>query len=75
MKGLQVGARKGKTQKSIEKGRFINVDLERVFFKKMYRIQFNYLNKKGYFNIMNDKEIFLEKGKNKLHKYDSSLTD
>lgn len=28
---------------------------------------FNYLNKRGYFNIMNDKEIFLEKGKNNLH--------
>lgn len=36
---------------------------------------FNYLNKKGYFNIMNDKETFLKKGKNNLHKHYYSLID
>ena len=35
----------------------------------------NYLNKKGYFNIMNDKEIFLEKRKKNLHNHYYSLTD
>lgn len=74
MEGLRVGARKRKTQKSIEKGRFINADLERFFFFNVLDT-FNYLNKKGYFNIMNDKETFLKKGKNNLHKHYYSLID
>ena len=74
MEGLGVGARKGKTQKSIEKGRFINADLEGLFFFNVLDTS-NYLNKKGYFNIMNDKEIFLEKRKKNLHNHYYSLTD